>query len=166
MAICNRANFPKWEYNASLWVAHKTALNAVMNSKTYVEDAGQKIYKKLGDFSVSKDTTHKETPTRDLIHKLECELLKLSVAVKFCKEPLIDCVKGVASNDLRNSSAAQLVKKGELVSAPMFGRTFRQQGRHPQLTRYIKEYDRIVLTNSPNVYPAHSNGEDYYDLQR
>jgi hypothetical protein len=150
-AVCNTELWSKWEYYASLWVAYKTALNAILNSKSYVEDSGQKIYKKLGDFSISKDSTSGETPTSGLINKLECELLKLSVAVKWCKEPLIDCVKGVASNDLRNSSAAQLVIKGGNVPRPMFGRTFRNSGRHPQLTRIVKEYDRYVLTNSTNI---------------
>jgi hypothetical protein len=159
LAICNIGKWPKWEYYASLWVANRVALNAIINSKTYLDEAGQKVYKKLGDFSISKDGTGDTSPLKIIVDKLECDILKLAVAVKFCKEPLIDCVKGVASNDLRNSSAMQLVKKGELTPNILVGRTFRQAGYTPMLTKYIKEYDRLIATNFMPVISPYR--EDY-----
>lgn len=161
--ICDPNNWEKWEYYASLWVGYKTALNAVLNSKSYVGDSG-KVYKKLGDFSISKDATSGESSAKGLIDKLECELLKLSVAVKFCKEPLIDCVKGVSSTDLRNAVPAQLVIKGGSLPRPAFGRTFRNTGRYPQLTRVLKDYDRYVLTNYTGNEFKNSENLDGYEL--
>jgi hypothetical protein len=149
LSICNHEQFPKWNYYAGLWVTYNVALDAVMNSEMYVNQAGQKVYKKLGDFSISKDATGKGgSPTDGMINKLECEILKLSVAVKFCKEPLTSCDKGLVSSDLRNGLAAQLVVKGELNNnKPMVGRTFYSSGRHPGMTGLIKILDRYRLTN-------------------
>lgn len=165
-AICDTTKWPKWTYYASLWVAYKVAMNAVMNSQQYVTETGQKTYKKLGDFSVSKDMTS-DVPAKKLLEKLDCELLKFGVAVKFCREPLIDCVKGVSANDLRNTSAAQLVKKGDKQPHPVVGRTFRQVGRYPGFTKILQEYDRLVFSNFvppfPINYQEYSQG--YYATQ-
>lgn len=160
LSICKKENFSKWNYYAGLWVAYNVAVEAIMNSDLYINNGGQKIYKKLGDFSISKDNTNKDSsPTQVMLDKLKCEILKLFVAVKFCKEPLSVCDKGMFEQDLRNGVASQLVVKGENLPRPMLGRVFEMDGRHPQMTGFIKILDRFRLTNiSPYYYDFENNG--------
>lgn len=166
LSICDNTKWDKWKYYASLWVAYKVAENAVTNSPKYVNETGQKTYKKLGDFSVSKDMTA-DVPAKKLLDKLSCELLKFGVSVKFCREPLIDCVKGVSENDLRNTLAMQLVKKGENTPQVKVGRTFRQVGRYPGFTRILQEYDKLVFSNFVPPYPINYQeySQGYYATQ-
>lgn len=156
LSICKIENFPKWNYYAGQWVTYNAALEAVMNSEIHLGSSGQKVYKKLGDFSISKDGKGTgTTPTKGMLDKLECEILKLSVAVKFCKEPLTSCDKGVVDNDLRNGLAAQLVVKGECLPRPGFGRMFTRDGNYPALTGFIRILDKYRLTNhkpTPNQF--------------
>jgi hypothetical protein len=152
ISICDHDTFSKWEYYAGLWVTYNVALDATLNSDMYVGQAGQKIYKKLGDFAISKDATSKDgSPTEGMITKLECEILKLAVSVRFCREPLTTCDKSLISNDLRVGVPAQLVVKGEALIQPGFGRTFYGTGHHPGMTGYVRILDRYRLTNyNPN----------------
>jgi hypothetical protein len=153
LSICDHVAFPKWDYYAGQWVAYSAALEAVMNSDLYVNTSGQKTYKKLGDFSISKDNSAPgSNPSQMMVGKLECELLKLSVAIKFCKEPLTSCDKGLVGNDLRNGVAAKLVLKGEFQAKPLIGRTFIQSGRYPAMTGFIKLYDKYKMTNDTPRY--------------
>lgn len=153
LSICDHVAFPKWNYYAGQWVAYNTALEAVMNSDLYVNTSGQKTYKKLGDFSISKDNSAPgSNPSQMMVDKLECELLKLSVAIRFCKEPLTSCDKGLVGNDLRNGVAAKLVLKGEFQAKPLIGRTFIQSGRYPAMTGFIKLYDKYKMTNDTPRY--------------
>ena len=148
LAICKKEDHPRWTYFAGQWVTYNAALEAIMNSELHLGNAGQKVYKKLGDFSISKDATGASaSPTDQMIEKLKCEILKLSVAVKFCKEPLTSCDKGVVDTDLRNGLAAQLVVKGEALPKPGFGRMFLRDGDHPGMTGFIKVLDKYRITN-------------------
>lgn len=148
LSICDHDKFPKWNFYAGQWVTYNVALEAVLNSELHLGSSGQKIYKKLGDFAISKDGKGTgSTPTTAMIKKLECEILKLSVSVKFCREPLTSCDKGVADSDLRNGLAAQLVVKGECLPRPGFGRMFSNSGRHPGMTGYIRILDKYRITN-------------------
>lgn len=160
LSICKKESFSKWNYYAGLWVAYNVSVEAIMNSNLYISNGGQKVYKKLGDFSISKDNTNKDSaPTQVMLEKLKCEILKLSVAVKFCKEPLTACDKAVSDQDLRNGIASQLVVKGENLPRPMLGRVFEAEGRHPQMTGFIRILDRFRLTNvSPYYYDFENNG--------
>lgn len=154
-SICSHTDFTKWSYYAGQWVTYNVALDAILNSVTYADQAGQKIYKKLGDFSISKDTIgDSNTPVNSMIDKLECQILKLSVSVKFCKEPLTSCDKGLIGSDLRNNALPKPVVKGELTARPVFGRTFYANGRHPQWTGIIYQYGRQFLTNEKPICPG------------
>ncbi len=154
LSICKVEDYEKWNYYAGLWVAHNTAMDAIVNSNTYIGNAGQKVYKKLGDFSISKDTSgSNSSPAQTMINKLACEILNLTVSVKFCREPLTSCDKGMSDQDLRNALAAQLVSKGSDLARPLFGRTFESVGRHPQMTGFVRILDRYRLTNiAPRLY--------------
>jgi hypothetical protein len=95
--------------------------------------------------------------------KLECEILKLSVAVRFCKEPLTSCDKSLVGTDLRNNLAAQLVVKGESLVKPGFGRTFFGSGKHPAMTGYVRILDRYRLTNyNPTLNHYRDHERDYH----
>jgi hypothetical protein len=161
LAICKKEDSAKWSYYAGLWVANNVAVESIMNSNFYVNNAGQKVYKKLGDFSISKDNTSSDSfPAHVMLEKLKCEILKFSVSVKFCKEPLTTCDKSLFEQELRNGVASQLVVKGESLSKPMFGRVFHRDGRHPQMTGFIRILDKFRLTNvSPNHYDFENNGK-------
>jgi hypothetical protein len=156
-------NEDKWQYYASLWVTYSAALNAVYNSKAYAGESANKVYKKLGDFSISKDNTKGGSgPAKGLIDKLECEIFKLSVAVRYCRDPLLECIKG-SGDDLYNPAAAQLVVKGSNLARPAFGRTFYPTGRHPQWTGIIKGYNnRYHLTNYEPFYPSPDPSDSGY----
>jgi hypothetical protein len=145
ISICSTVNFEKWRYFASLWVTYRAALNAIYNAEIYLGDTGQKVYKKLGDFSISKDAKKDgSSPADGLIEKLECESMKLSVAVISCKDPLIDCIKSLINN---NPLVPQLATKGQSLHRPMFGRTFLRSGSLPQMTGFIRTLDRYQMTN-------------------
>lgn len=163
LSICNHDNFSKWNYYAGQWVAYNAALEAVMNSNFYVNNAGKKTYKKLGDFAISKDNSgNNSSPSDAMIKKLECEILKLSVSVKFCKEPLTSCDKGLEASDLRNGLAAQLVIKGESQPRPMIGRTFYSEGRYPGITGFIKFFNKNYLTNYHLMDPRYPDENGRY----
>jgi hypothetical protein len=155
-------NESKWQYYASLWVTYTSALNAVYNSKAYAGESTNKVYKKLGDFSISKDNTKIGSgPAKGLIDKLECEIFKLSVAIRYCRDPLLECIKG-SGDDLYNPAAAQLVTKGSALPKPPFGRTFYPTGRHPGWTGIIRGYNRYHLTNYEPFYPQHDPSDSGY----
>ena len=145
--VCTGANWGKWDFYTSLWVTYRAAIDALHNSENYLATAGAKIYKKLGDFAISKDlSTNKEAPITGVIKKLQCESFKLMVAVIMCKEPLLDC--DPSKVDFYNPAAAALTIKGiDIPTNPVFGRTFSQDGRYPGWTGYIERNNRRYLTN-------------------
>lgn len=145
--VCNSGLWDKWNFYTSLWVTYRATIDALMNSENYLASAGTKIYKKLGDFAVSKDTSiNKESPIAGLLKKLECETFKLMVSVIMCKEPLLEC--DPAKVDFYNPSAPALMVKGmDIPGKPVFGRTFTQDGRFPGWTGYIEKNNRRYLTN-------------------
>lgn len=152
VSTCSDNDPDKWKYYASLWVTYKTALNAIYNAEVYMGESGNKSYKKLGDFSISKDGSKNTSgPARGLIEKLECDIFKLEVSVRHCREPLLECT-GVNA-DTYSPKAAQPTIKGGSRPRPAFGRTFYSGGRHPQWTGMIKGHDRWMLTNKrPNGF--------------
>ena len=147
LAICKKEEHSKWSYYASQWVSNNVALEAIINSELHIGTAGQKIYKKLGDFSISKDNSKGGTATKEIMDKIRCEILKLTVAVKYCKEPLPSCDKVVVDADFRNGYGSQIVVKGEALPQPSFGRMFFRSGHYPAMTGYIKILDRNRITN-------------------
>lgn len=149
IASCDTTKYEKWEFYASKWVTLKVAADAIYNSSIYLGDPSGKVYKKLGDFSISKDAKDGDTgsPARAFLEKLECEIFKLDITIRFCKEPLLTC-EGVDNDALYSPAPAKLVVKGQNLCQPMFGRTFLQIGNQPQWTGWIKGMNnRKHLTN-------------------
>lgn len=160
LSVCDHSKFPKWTYYAGLWVAYNVALEAILNSGMHLGNAGNKVYKKLGDFAISRDNSKTgKTPSTEMLDRLECEILKLSVSVKFCREPLTTCDKSLIGTDLTNRLAAQLVTKGGDLPRPMFGRMFMRSGEYPAMTGFIKSLDKFRLTNAtPGFFDSERNG--------
>ena len=107
----------KWEKWAAHWVAYKAALVALLNSDQFINAGEGKIFKQLGDFSVSRGGGGGSTDAGigKLAKWLECEIYKYEHAVRHCAPPLVDCL-GLTDVDasLRDYTplAAQLVDKG------------------------------------------------------
>lgn len=151
-ATCDTVAWSKWSFYASKWVMLKVAVDVIYNSEMYVSTTNKgKVYKKLGDFSISTDLKARDPidHVKKFLVKLECEIFKLSVSVRLCKEPLIEC-----SSDLLEDIAAHynvpaktVVKGGLRSDSPSFGRTFVQNGQHPQWTGWIKRNNRQFMSN-------------------
>lgn len=135
----------KWKFLTSSWVTFKVSVDVLYNSKTYLGESGGKVYKKLGDFSISKDnsgTGGGAGPVKSKINKLECELFKLEVAVKFCLDPLLTC-EDIDKNDLIKRVPSQMVVKGEYdPNRPLFGRGMVLKGNYPGIRDWEKQYHR------------------------
>lgn len=153
IAVCDTQDYEKWEFYAEKWVSYNAALTAIYNSTIFLGESGGKSYKKLGDFSISKDSRDSGDggggPAKSFINKLECEIFKLEVAVRLCKEPLLECdsdaLDGISTY---NPSAAQtVIKGGSVAGRPVFGRTFIQQGMHPAWTGWLEKNNRKQMTN-------------------
>lgn len=161
LATCDTTQSEKWSYWATQWVSLKVAVDSIYNSTLYLGESGGKTYKKLGDFSISRDSSSGDGsgPAKAFLTKLECEIFKLDVSIRLCKEPLLECdSENLDTASLYNPSAAKTVVKGECTARPVFGRTFYQMGRHPQWTGWLYSNNKKYLTNY--------NGNSYYDERR
>lgn len=152
IAVCDTTTFDKWDFYAEKWVNYNTALFAIYNSPVFLGESGGKSYKKLGDFSISKDSRDSgdsSGPAKSFMKKLECELFKIEISVRLCQQPLLECdsdaLGGVSTHN--PSAALTVVKGGSVVGRPSFGRTFTQQGQHPAWTGWIEKNGRKQLTN-------------------
>lgn len=152
IAVCDTTEYDKWDFYAEKWVAYNSALAGIYNAPIFLGESGGKAYKKLGDFSISKDSRDGDDgggPAKAFIKKLECEIFKIEISVRLCREPLLEC-DSEALEDIvtHNPSAALTVTKGEsLAGRPTFGRTFRQEGQHPAWTGWLKKNNRKQITN-------------------
>jgi hypothetical protein len=152
LATCDTVAWEKWSYYASKWVALKVAVDAIYNSEMYVSTTNKgKVYKKLGDFSISTDLKARDPidHVKKFLVKLECEIFKLNISVRLCKEPLMECSADLLEDIASHYSVpAQLVTKGQAVPGrPTFGRSFSQNGQNPQWTGWIQKNNRQFLTN-------------------
>jgi hypothetical protein len=136
LAICDTTQWEKWDYYAAKWVEFSVATDSIYNSKSFLGEAGGKVYKKLGDFAISKDSSSGGSgPARSFINKLECEIFKLNVSVRQCREPLLDC----KAEDAASTYAplpAKTVTKGQSVPRPLFDRGVLRNGWHEIIKNY------------------------------
>lgn len=167
LATCDTTTSEKWSHWSTQWVSMRVAIDSIYNSTLYLGESGGKTYKKLGDFSISRDSGGGDGagPANAFLKKLECEVFKLDVSIRLCREPLLECEsENVDSSSLYNPSAAQTVVKGkDSGDRPVFGRTFYQSGRHPQWTGWLVRNNRKYMTN----YNGNMYWEDkYYEDRR
>jgi hypothetical protein len=155
LATCDTVMWDKWQFYASKWVALKVAVDAIYNSEMYITTTNKgKTYKKLGDFSVSTDLKTRDPIdyVKKFLTKLECEIFKLNVSIRLCKEPLIECdadlLEDIASS--YNVPAQTVIKGGSVPGRPIFGRGFAQRGQHPQWTGWLTRNNRKEMTNYVN----------------
>jgi hypothetical protein len=123
LAVCDTSAWESWNHYASRWIEAKVAVDSIYNSPSYLGESSSKVYKKLGDFSISKDpgASSGSGPAKSFITKLECEIFKLNVSVRFCREPLLDCT---AQDDSATyiPLPAKTVTKGQALCKPRFDR--------------------------------------------
>ncbi|MDD3412440.1 MAG: hypothetical protein PHY47_00405 [Lachnospiraceae bacterium] len=153
LSTCDTIAWPKWDFFASKWVTLKVAIDLIYNSDTYINAANNngKIYKKLGDFSISTDSKTRDPldGVKKFLTKLECEVFKLLPSVKFCKEPLLECDPDLLDDiaSVYGVPAQTVIKGGARAGYPVFGRMFSQNGVHPQWTGWVQNNSRKYLTN-------------------
>lgn len=105
----------KWLRYVNKWVAYKVALVVLYNTEEFKVSSSDKVFKQLGDFSVSKGGSNSSGEgLAKLVDWLECEAFKYEHAIRECGEPLMNCL-GLTDNDAMpyEPKLAQLVEKGE-----------------------------------------------------
>lgn len=141
----------KWKFITGNWVTYKVAADLLYNSKIYLGESEGKVYKKLGDFSISKNPGggYNGGPVKQMLQKLDCEIFKLEIAVKHCMEPLLTCegINDPQSLLAKRSPSAAVIKGQYDPNRPMFGRGMILDGRYPAMTGFIDYYRRRYSTN-------------------
>ena len=90
LSIC--AYDDTWIIFAGRWVAYNVALIILYNSESFTV-ASSKVFKQLGDFSVSKGGgASKDAGVGKLVSWLECEIFKYDYSVRNCTQPLSNCL--------------------------------------------------------------------------
>lgn len=149
MSTCDQTD-KTWMMNTMKWVAYKTVIDLIYNSPIFLQDSGGKVYKKLGDFSISKETGMggDDTAVGKMIERLECEAFKLEHSVFNCMPPLLTC-ENIKPGDLYTPRRSELVTKGENVWRPLMGRGIEQtRSTNPILNSFFINYNgRKVLSN-------------------
>jgi len=106
----------KWLRYASEWVTYKVSLIALYNTDDFKSSSEGKVFKQLGDFSVSKDNGGSSGAggLKDLIKWLECEAFKYEHAIRNCTTPSLNC-EGLTNSDKipYTPRPAFLVERGE-----------------------------------------------------
>jgi len=127
LALCDNLD-AKWERFTGRWVLYKVALIILYNSDEFKGSSADKVFKQLGDFSVSKQGGSSEnTGLNKLISWLECEIFKYEIAVRNCTVPAISCA-GMDDPDTiadmsYSPSLAQVVERGaQDTNKPIAGR--------------------------------------------
>jgi len=117
----------KWDRFAGTWVALKVSHVLITNTEDFERAGNGKIFKQLGDMSVSKErATNTEAGIVKMLNHLECELYKYEHAVRNCLPPLMDCL-GLSDWKARAyvPELAQLVERGvKDPNKPIVGRTW------------------------------------------
>lgn len=156
----------KWKFLTGNWVGLKVALDVLFNTNLYLGESGGKVYKKLGDFSISKDSsTDTGGPVKGMIDKLECEIFKLEVAVKNCMDPLISCegMENINTLAARRQASAGVIKGQFDPNRPLFGRGFIADAAYPAMRGFLKDYRRKKQTNR-GYFGGYSDGRGYYKV--
>lgn len=119
----------KWKRYANKWVALKVALTVIYNTEEFRGSSSDKVFKQLGDFSVSRTGNSgggegTNSGLGRLIDSLECDAYKVEYSIRHCKPPLMDCL-GMEDPSARcwEPKLAVLTEKGKCdVNKPVVGR--------------------------------------------
>lgn len=86
-------NDRRWEVWAGYFALYSATLTLLTNTEMFIDTGGTKVFKQLGDFSVSREGGGAaDAGINRLLNWLECELYKYGYAVKNCTPPLLDCL--------------------------------------------------------------------------
>ena len=152
ITVCDTSE-SRWQLLAQNWVTYNTAIDILYNSPSYRSETSGKVYKKLGDFAISKDSgDESSSPLTDLIKKLECELYKIDMATRTGSPILPTCEildKDLLAQQLVNRRASHSVVKGEFdPNRPTMGRSFVFNGKSPRITHVVDYHRRKYFLNS------------------
>ena len=140
-----------WKIYAGRWVLYRSAIVTMYNTDEFKGSADGKIFKQLGDFSVSKGgESSKNAGLGKLINWLECEAFKFEFSVVTCSRPLMNCL-GLTDNDAmpHAPSLPGLARRGELdPNSPLIGRRWISDFQEtPRGNNRIIVHGRIFRTN-------------------
>jgi len=104
----------RWLRYASEWVTYSVSIIILHNTDEFKSASEGKIFKQLGDFSISRDNAGgNNSAIKELMEWLACEAFKYEHAIRSCSTPALNC------EGLKNSKAlpfepklAKLVEKG------------------------------------------------------
>lgn len=105
----------RWLRYASEWVTYRVSLIILYNSDDFKSSSAGKVFKQLGDLSVSRDNSgSSNTGIKNLIDWLECEAFKYEHAIRNCGLPALNC-EGLTDTDKLpyTPTPAALVEKGQ-----------------------------------------------------
>jgi len=142
----------KWLRYANKWVTYKVSLIIMYNTEEFRGSTSDKVFKQLGDFSISKGggSTGCEGVTK-LIDWLECEAFKYEFSVRDCVAPLMNCLGLTDNNALPYTpKLAELAEKGvNTVNKPIGGRRWMSfNSGHPRGNNtLVNFYGRNYKTN-------------------
>ena len=151
LATCSQDE--KWVRFAGTWVALKVSHVLITNTEDFEKAGAGKIFKQLGDMSVSKENSvTTEAGIIKMLNHVECELYKYEHAVRTCLPPLMDCL-GLSDWRARAyvPALAQLVDKGANdPNKPLVGRTWGYYDKGTlSADREVISNNRKYKTNSP-----------------
>ena len=138
-----------WIMYARKWTAFKTVLDLIYNAPLFLQESNGKVYKKLGDFAISKEAgkSGDSSAAGKMIERVECEIFKLNHAVFNCLQPLLTC-ENVSLDDIYTPRRSEMVTKGENVWRPLMGRGLSQvRSGNPLLNSFLINQGRLVRTN-------------------
>jgi len=106
----------RWLRYASEWVTYKVSLIILYNTEDFKSSSQGKVFKQLGDFSVSRDNggSNSGGGISTLAKWLECEAFKYEHAIRNCTTPSLNC-EGLTNSDKLPyiPTMPGLVEKGE-----------------------------------------------------
>ncbi len=142
----------KWLRYANKWVTYRVSLIILYNTEEFRGISGDKLFKQLGDFSVSKGggSSSGTSGIDSMIDWLECEAFKYEFSIRNCTAPAMNCL-GLEDNDAMPyfPRASKLVEKGLYdKNKPMVGRRWMTTVKGiPRGNNTIDYYNRRYHTN-------------------
>jgi hypothetical protein len=143
----------KWERFAGTWVAYKTSYVLITNTEDFIKAGEGKIFKQLGDMSVSREkASNTEAGLVKMLKYLECEIYKYEHAVRSGVNPLADCL-GLSDINARAyiPKLAEIVEKGVYdVNKPFRSRKWKTyQGGSMSADQQLLQNGEVYSINTP-----------------
>jgi hypothetical protein len=140
----------KWFRYAEIWVTYRAALVILYNTEAYKEAGTGKIFKQLGDFSISTggNPTDKGGLNK-LVDWLECQAFKYEIAIRYCTDPALNCEGLTDTSKIPYiSKLPGLVERGKYnINKPVPGREWYTTWGEPKGTNTLYAFGKKYKTN-------------------